>query len=164
MVAGAAFRVHASLLGVSFFVLVLIGMATPQEEFDDMKRTVETQSQQIQALLGELGASRREQVNMNAAIQSLQSAGQPSSSSVYVAPLVDTKLLSKPSPYAGETEGKEKWSVWSFKFKAYCSAMAPRMSELMEASETQTTEILNNSMAPKDVVQQHLVLCVELVD
>ena len=34
--------------------------------------------------------------------------------------LVDTKLLMKPHVYSGEHEGKERWTTWSFKMRAYC--------------------------------------------
>ena len=45
--------------------------------------------------------------------------------------LVDTKLLTKPNVYSGEHDGKERWATWSFKKRAYCAAMAPRLGELM---------------------------------
>ena len=44
--------------------------------------------------------------------------------------LADTKLLSKPCMYSGEFNGKERLSTWSFKMKAYCAALAPRLGEL----------------------------------
>ena len=123
------------------------GDAGTPDEVDQMKRALDLQNQQIQALMGELHKSGVRQQQLQTAVQAMQAA----SSSVPVVPvpapqIVDTRLLSKPTPYSGEVEGKEKWNTWSFKFKAYCAAMAPRMGELMEQAETQTTEILNTSM------------------
>ena len=45
--------------------------------------------------------------------------------------LPDTKLLTKPNVYSGEHDGKERWTTWSFKMRAHCAAMAPRLGELM---------------------------------
>ena len=42
--------------------------------------------------------------------------------------LVDTKLLTKRNMCSDELDGKERWSTWSFKMKAYCVAMAPMLS------------------------------------
>ena len=45
--------------------------------------------------------------------------------------LVDTKLLTKPNVYSGEHVGKERWSKWAFKMRAYSAAMALKLGELM---------------------------------
>ena len=123
-----------------------------QEEVMQMKQAMEPQNQQMQPLMAELTKSNAAQHQLIGAVQSMQSAASSVPVPVIAPPqIVDTRLLTKPTPYAGEVEGKEKWSTWSFKFKAYCAAMAPRMGELMEHAETQTTEILNSSMKAEDI-------------
>ena len=46
--------------------------------------------------------------------------------------LVVTKLLTRPNMYSGEHDGKERGATWSFKMRACCTAMAPRLGELMD--------------------------------
>ena len=64
--------------------------------------------------------------------------------------LVDTKLLTKPNVYSGEDDGKERWTTWSFKMRAYCAAMAPRLGELMGTASTQDVEIRQDALTPCD--------------
>ena len=64
--------------------------------------------------------------------------------------LVDTKLLTKPNVHSGEHDGKERWATWSFKMKAYCATMAPRLGELMGTASTQDVEIGQDAMTPSD--------------
>ena len=64
--------------------------------------------------------------------------------------LVDTKLLRKPNVHSGEHDGKERWATWSFKMKAYCATMAPRLGELMGTASTQDVEIGQDAMTPSD--------------
>ena len=64
--------------------------------------------------------------------------------------LVDTTLLTKPNVYSGEHDGKERWTTWSFKRRAYCAAMAPRLGELMGSSSQQEIEIRQDAMTPSD--------------
>ena len=65
--------------------------------------------------------------------------------------LVDTKkLLTKPNGYSREQDGKERWATWSFKMRAYCAAMAPRLGELMVSASRQELEIRQDEMTPAD--------------
>ena len=65
--------------------------------------------------------------------------------------LVDTKLLTKPSTFGGEGDGRDSWMNWSFKMKAYCAAMTPRMAVLLEAAGTMVDEIVHDTMGEQDV-------------
>ena len=64
--------------------------------------------------------------------------------------LADTKLLTKPHGYSGEHDGKERWTTWSFKMRAYCAAMAPRLGELMGTGSAQDVEIRQDALTPSD--------------
>ena len=66
--------------------------------------------------------------------------------------LIETKLLTKPNVYAGEHDGRndERWTTWSFKMRAYCAVMAPRLGELMGTASTQDVEIRQDAMTPSD--------------
>lgn len=59
--------------------------------------------------------------------------------------LVDTKI---PGGRPGKFNGKqEQWSDWSFVFKAYCGAISPTLSTLMDAAQIQTDPISLVSMS-----------------
>ena len=155
MVAGAEIRSRPASWRALFFIFLQFwctnAMATP-EEVILMKQALGQQDLQIQALMSELTKSNAAQQQLISAVQVMQSAASSAPAHTLAPPqIVDTRLLTKPTPYNGEVEGKEKWTTWSFKFKAYCAAMAPRMGELMEHAETQTTEILNSSMKAEDI-------------
>ena len=68
--------------------------------------------------------------------------------------LVDTKLLTKPNVYSGNHDGKERWSLWSFKMRAYCAAMTARLGELMESASWQEVEIWQDAMTPSDAAHR----------
>ena len=52
--------------------------------------------------------------------------------------------------YSGEHDGKKRWAMWSFKMRAYCAAMAPRLGELMGSASQQEIEIRQDAMTPGD--------------
>ena len=109
-------------------------MATP-EEIQQLRELAALQAAQLEAVAQELNAQR------TATAQTEVRAGLS---------LVDTKLLTKPNVYSGEHDGKERWATWSFKMKAYCAAMAPRLGELMGTASTQDVEIRQDAMTPSD--------------
>ena len=55
--------------------------------------------------------------------------------------------------FVGEHDGQERWATWSFKMKAYCAAMAPRLGELMGTASTQDVEIRQDAMTPSDAAR-----------
>ena len=56
----------------------------------------------------------------------------------------------KPNVYSGEYDGKERWSTWSFKRRALCAAMAPRLGELMGSASQQEVDIRQDATTPSD--------------
>ena len=86
-------------------------MATA-EEIQHLKDLITLQAAQLDAVGQELTAQR------TAKAQTEVRAGLS---------LVDTKLLTKPNVFSGEHDGEERWTTWSFKMRAYCAAMAPRL-------------------------------------
>jgi hypothetical protein len=75
-------------------------------------------------------------------------------------PLVDTRILGKPSPFSGDTDTSGRnidgpgWFAWSFTMRAYASALSPRMSEMMvaAASVSELTEAIDHSsLSPEDL-------------
>ena len=50
----------------------------------------------------------------------------------------------------GEHDNKERWATWSFKMRAYCTAMAPRLGELMGSASQQEVEIRQDAMTLND--------------
>ena len=109
-------------------------MATP-EEIQQLRELAALQAAQLEAVAQESNAQR------TATAQTEVRAGSS---------LVDTKLLTKPNVYSGEHDGKERWTTWSFKMKAYCAAMAPRLGEMMGTASTQDVEIRQDAMTPSD--------------
>ena len=100
-----------------------------------MRELVALQAAQLEAVAQELNAQR------TATAQTEVRVGLS---------LVDTKLLTKPNVHSGEHDGKERWATWSFKMKAYCATMAPRLGELMGTASTQDVEIGQDAMTPSD--------------
>ena len=66
--------------------------------------------------------------------------------------LVDMKLLTKPTVYPSKHDGTERWTTWSFKMRAYCAAMAPRLGELVGSASQQEIEIRQDAMTSSDAV------------
>ena len=52
--------------------------------------------------------------------------------------------------HSGEHDNKERWATWSFKMRAYCTAMAPRLGELMGVSKSARSEIRQDAMTLND--------------
>ena len=109
-------------------------MATA-EEIQQLRELVTLQAAQLDAVAQELTAQR------TATTQTEVRAGLS---------LVDTKLLTKPNVFSGEHDGKERWTTWWFKMRAYCAAMAPRLGELMGTASTQDVEIRQDALTPSD--------------
>ena len=107
-------------------------MATA-EEIQQLRELVTLQAAQLDAVAQELTAQR------TATAQTEVRAGLS---------LVDTKLLTKPNVYSGEHDGKERWTTWSFKMRAYCASMAPRLGELMGTASSQDVEIRQDALTP----------------
>ena len=109
-------------------------MATA-EELQQLRELVTLQAAQHDAVAQELTAQR------TATAQTEVRAGLS---------LVVTRLLTKTNVYSGEHDGEERWTTWSFKMRAYCAAMAPRLGELMGTASTQDVEIRQDAMTPSD--------------
>ena len=109
-------------------------MATA-EEIQQLKDLITLQAAQLDAVAQELTAQR------TATAQTKVRAGLS---------LVDTKLLTKPNVYSGEHDGKERWTTWSFKMRANCAAMAPRLGELMGTASTKDVETRQDALTPSD--------------
>ena len=108
---------------------------TTADEVQQLRDLVALQTAQIDAIAQQL-TSQRAATAQTEARSSLS--------------LVDTKLLTKPNVYSGEQDGKERWTTWSFKMRAYCAAMAPRLGELMGSARRQELEIRQDAMNPAD--------------
>ena len=120
------------------------------EEVKQLRELITPQASQLEAVAKEL-TSQRSAVAQDEARSSLS--------------LVDTKPLTKPNVYSGELDGKELWTTRSFKMRAYCAVMAPRMSELMGSASKRDQEIRQDAMTPKRRCTRHKpVLHVESAD
>ena len=108
-------------------------MASAQE-VAELRNALQAQAQQIQALL-----------------QAQQQAPPPQPPPIQASSLVDTRLLTKPGQFSGDLEGKERWSTWSFKIRAYCAALHPRLAALMESAASMNLAVDHGTMAPEDV-------------
>ena len=116
------------------------------DEVQQLRDLVALQTAQIEAVAQEL-TSQRAATAQTEARSSLS--------------LVDAKLLTKPNVSSGEQDGKERWVTWSFKMRAYCAAMAPRLGELMVSASRQELEIRQDAMTPADAprsTNRHYIL------
>ena len=109
------------------------------EEVHQLRELIALQGAQLDAVAHELTTHRA---------TATQAAAQAEARSSLC--LVDTRLLTKPNVYSGEHDGKERWSTWSFKMKAYCAAMSPRLGELMLSASRQDQDIRQDEMTPND--------------
>ena len=50
---------------------------------------------------------------------------------------IDTRLVKQPTTFDGT---RAEWSDWSFTFRAFSSAIGPKMAELMTTAEAKGTE------------------------
>ena len=115
-------------------------MATA-EEIQQLKDLITLQAAQLDAVAQELSAQR------TATAQTEVRAGLS---------LVDTKLLTKPNVYSGEHDGKERWTTWSFKMRAYCASVVPRLFELMGTASTKDVETRQDALA--HITNLHYIL------
>ena len=76
--------------------------------------------------------------------------------------LIDTRLIGKPGIFSGT---QESWADWAFVFKAYCAALNPRLITLLNAAQSEQTQVF-----PKDdtdislSAQLYYVLCLSVKD
>ena len=109
------------------------------EEIQQFRELIKPQASQLEAVARELTSQR----SASAHVEARSSLS-----------LVDTKILTKPNVYSGELDGKERWTTWSFKMRAYCAVKAPRMSELMGSASKQDQEIRQDAMTPDDAAHR----------
>ena len=48
--------------------------------------------------------------------------------------VVDTRVLTKPSSFSGEQDGKISFATWSFRMVTYGTALSTKLGELMSAA------------------------------
>ena len=63
-----------------------------------------------------------------------------------MAALVDTRLLGRPTTFAGEDESS--WIAWAFVFKAYCGAVDDNLQNAVETAEVEPNEIAMTALGP----------------
>ena len=51
--------------------------------------------------------------------------------------LVDTKLVTKQNAFSGDQDGKERWTTWSFKMRAFCAAHVTKRKVSLEEQKAQ---------------------------
>eukprot|EP00971_Amphidinium_carterae_P340261 6478495-Amphidinium_carterae.1 len=65
--------------------------------------------------------------------------------------IVDTRVLQKTSNFEGD---QQKWSLWSFLFRAYCDAVHPDLGGLMDRAVAATSPIYPTADREKELAQQ----------
>ena len=123
-------------------------MATA-DEVQQLRDMIALQTAQLDAVTQELTAQR------GATGQTGVRAGMS---------FVDAKLFTMPNMYSGEHDGKKRWATWSFKMRAYCAAMAPRLGELLGSASQQEIEIRQVAMIPSDAAHSTNLTAGEALD
>ena len=142
MVAGAGVRIQ----GITFLAILLIlsaNVAAAMTSQEDIVQAILDLRTRLDASEAVVQTTRDDNVRLNNLLaQSTAVGGRPQ----YAPPppptmssLVDTRLIGKPVVFAGT---QESWTDWAFVFKAYCSALSPRLVTLMEAAQGQPALIM----------------------
>ena len=131
MVAGAGVRIQ----GITFLAILCIllaSVAAAMTSQEDIVQAILDLRTRLDASEAVVQTARDDNVRLNLLAQAV--GGRPQ----YAPPppptmssLVDTRLIGKPVVFAGT---QESWTDWAFVFKAYCSALSPRLVTLMEAA------------------------------
>ncbi len=143
MVAGAEVRTKAVIILIFGIFLARLAAAAMTSQEDSVQALLDMRTR-LDTSEAVLQTTRDDNVRLNKLLAQATSVGGRQQQQAPPPPptrssLVDTRLIGKPAIFAGT---QEAWTDWSFVFKAYCSALSPRLVALMEAAQGQPALII----------------------